>query len=79
MIRFSLVGLEWVPVLKMEQGHFRGNSLLDNLFRSNKSLKMKKLITLFFILNALFLQAQFGTPNPANQWDASWVSIPGVG
>ncbi len=40
---------------------------------------MKRLIFFILLLQSLALSAQFGTPNPANQWDASWVSVPGIG
>lgn len=40
---------------------------------------MKKLIFFILLLQSFVLSAQFGNPNQANQWDASWVSVPGVG
>lgn len=40
---------------------------------------MKKLITFILFLQAMTLFAQFGNLNQNNQWDASWVNVPGAG
>ena len=40
---------------------------------------MKKLITLLLIFSAFAVSAQFGNFNRSNEWDASWVCVPGAG
>lgn len=43
-----------------------------------KIFEMKSLIPLIFIAIALSANAQFGFNNPTNEWDASWISVPGI-
>ncbi len=40
---------------------------------------MKKLITLLLVFSAFAVAAQFGNRNQNNEWDASWVCVPGAG